>query len=144
MRTQVPSLASLSGLRIQRCRELWCRLQIQLGSHAVVALVYRGQKMQLRLGPLTWELPNAAPVAQKKTKKKGKVVMVGWLIFPSSCGIRGNRPRACWIHILMYCGKEVRETRSSVSGWRCSSCALTMTPSHYNPFVSTLPHLPSF
>ena len=28
MRTQVRSLALLSGLRIQRCHELWCRLQL--------------------------------------------------------------------------------------------------------------------
>ena len=33
------SLASLSGLRIQRCRELWCRSQMQLGSSIVVAVV---------------------------------------------------------------------------------------------------------
>ena len=32
MRTQVPSLALLSGLRIWRCRELWCRWQTQLRS----------------------------------------------------------------------------------------------------------------
>ena len=38
MRMQVQSLASLSGLRIQRCRELWCSLQTQLGSHVAVAL----------------------------------------------------------------------------------------------------------
>ena len=37
-RMQVWSLASLSGLRIQRCRELWCRLQMQLGSRLAVAL----------------------------------------------------------------------------------------------------------
>ena len=30
MRTQVQSLASLSGLRIQCCRELWLRLQTWL------------------------------------------------------------------------------------------------------------------
>ena len=28
----------LSGLTIRRCRELWCRLQTQLGSHVAVAL----------------------------------------------------------------------------------------------------------
>ena len=28
----VRSLASLSGLRIWHCRELWCRLQMWLGS----------------------------------------------------------------------------------------------------------------
>ena len=35
---QVPSLASLSGLRIQCCCELWCSLQRQLGSGIAVAV----------------------------------------------------------------------------------------------------------
>ena len=41
MRMQVPSLASasLSGLRIQHCGELWYRSQKQLGSHVAVAVV---------------------------------------------------------------------------------------------------------
>ena len=39
MRLQVQSVASLSGLRIRRCRELWCRAQMQLGSDFAVALV---------------------------------------------------------------------------------------------------------
>ena len=39
MRTQVQSLALLSGLRIQCCPQLWCRLQIQLGSCVAVAVV---------------------------------------------------------------------------------------------------------
>ena len=30
------SLASLSGLRIRHCCELWCRLQMQLGSGVTV------------------------------------------------------------------------------------------------------------
>ena len=33
-----PTSALLSGLRIQRCRELWCGLQTQLGSRVAVAL----------------------------------------------------------------------------------------------------------
>ena len=37
-RTQVRPLASLSGLRIRRCPELWCRSQMRLGSHVAVAL----------------------------------------------------------------------------------------------------------
>ena len=37
MRLRVWSLASLSGLRIWRCRELWCRLQTWLGSCAVAS-----------------------------------------------------------------------------------------------------------
>ena len=39
MSFRVQSLASLSGLRIWRCCELWCRSQTQLGSHVAVALV---------------------------------------------------------------------------------------------------------
>ena len=42
MRLWIPSLASSSGLRIQCCRELWCRLQTQLGSGIAVALVQAG------------------------------------------------------------------------------------------------------
>ena len=35
----VQSLASLSGLRIWYCRELWCRSPTQLGSNVAVAVV---------------------------------------------------------------------------------------------------------
>ena len=38
MRTWIRSLASLSGLRIWRCRELWCGSQTRLGSHVAVAV----------------------------------------------------------------------------------------------------------
>ena len=38
MRTQVQSLASLSGLWIQHCRELLCRSQTQLEFHIAVAV----------------------------------------------------------------------------------------------------------
>ena len=31
-------LASLSGLRIRHCHELWCRSQMWLGSHVAVAV----------------------------------------------------------------------------------------------------------
>ena len=37
MRMRVPSLASLSGLGIQRCHELWCRWQMWLRSWIAVA-----------------------------------------------------------------------------------------------------------
>ena len=53
MRTWVRSLASLRGLRIWRCHELWCR-------PAVVALI----------GPLAWEPSFAASAALKKRPKK--------------------------------------------------------------------------
>ena len=39
MRLQVQALASLSGLRIWCCRELWYRSQMWLGSCVAVALV---------------------------------------------------------------------------------------------------------
>ena len=42
MRTLFQSLASLSGLRIQSCHELWCRLQMRLRSDVAVALVQAG------------------------------------------------------------------------------------------------------
>ena len=38
LRTRVWSLASLSGLRIQHCRELWCRSKMWLRSHVAVAV----------------------------------------------------------------------------------------------------------
>ena len=38
-RTQVQSLASLSGLKIRHCRELWCRLQMRFRFHIAVAVV---------------------------------------------------------------------------------------------------------
>ena len=37
MRFWVRSLASLSGLRMGRCRELWCRSQTRLGYDVTVA-----------------------------------------------------------------------------------------------------------
>ena len=42
MRIQVQSLALLSGLRIGRCHELWCRLQMWLGSGIAMAVAVAG------------------------------------------------------------------------------------------------------
>ena len=39
VRLRVRSLASLPGIRIWRCRELWCRSQTWLGSLVAVAVV---------------------------------------------------------------------------------------------------------
>ena len=39
-RLRVPSLVSLSGLRIQRCHELWCRSQTRLRSGIAVATAW--------------------------------------------------------------------------------------------------------
>ena len=42
MRLQVRSLASLSGLRIPSCCELWCRSQTQLRSGVAVTVAWAG------------------------------------------------------------------------------------------------------
>ena len=63
MRFRIQSLASLSGLRIRRCCELWCRSQTWLGSCIAVAPIR----------PLSWEPQYAVGVALKRPPpKKGK------------------------------------------------------------------------
>ena len=57
MKLQVRSLASLSGLRIWHCRELWCR-------PAATALMQ----------PLAWEPPYAVGVALKSKNQTNKHV----------------------------------------------------------------------
>ena len=59
MRLWVRSLALLSGSRIQRCCELWCRLSATAP-----------------IGPLAWEPPYATDVALKKKKKK--IIAISW------------------------------------------------------------------
>ena len=48
MRTQVRSLASLCGLGIWRCHELWCRWQTWLGSGVAVVVALKRQKKKER------------------------------------------------------------------------------------------------
>ena len=62
----VRSLALLNGLRIQYCRELWCRLQTRLGSAPI--------------RPLAWEPPYAAEAAQRNSKKKKELEVVSMRI----------------------------------------------------------------
>ena len=68
MRTQVRSLALLSGLRIWCCCELWYGSQTQLRSCIAVAVVYAGSYSLIQ--PLAWEPPYASDVALKKYKNK--------------------------------------------------------------------------
>ena len=60
---QVQSLGLISGLRIQRCPELWCRSQTWLGSQVSVAVVEAAAAAPIQ--PLAWEPPCAADVALK-------------------------------------------------------------------------------
>jgi len=77
MRLRVRSLASLSGLRIWHCCELWCRLQTWLWYRlAATALI----------GPLAWEPPYATGAAlekakRQKKKKKPKIWSLRYKIF---------------------------------------------------------------
>ena len=70
-------LGLLSGLRIQCCRELWCRSQTQLD----LALLWlrRRPAAKAAIKPLAWESPCATGAAlrrqkdKKKKKKKKKI-----------------------------------------------------------------------
>ena len=70
MRLRVRSLASLSGSRIRRYRELWCGLQTRLGSHIAVAVVQAGGYSSD--STLAWEPPYALGAALKSKKQKEK------------------------------------------------------------------------
>jgi len=74
MRTQVLSLALLSGLRIQHCCELWYRLQMWLGSGIAVAIAVA------LIQPFAMELPYAMDVALKWPKKKKKSLLCSFLV----------------------------------------------------------------
>ena len=72
MRMQVRSLASLSGLRIWDCCELWWRLQMPLRSHVAVPVASAEATALIR--PLAWEPPYAVGAAPKGQKTKKKVL----------------------------------------------------------------------
>jgi len=71
MRLRVGSLASLRGLRIQHCRELWCRLKTQLRSGVAVAVVEAGSNSSNSTPSLRTSIGHGySPEKDKKTKKK--------------------------------------------------------------------------
>ena len=69
MTLRVRFLASLSGLRIRRWLELWCRSQTRPGSGVLLRLWCRLAAIVL-IRPLTWESPCSTGAALKKKKKK--------------------------------------------------------------------------
>ena len=83
MRFQVLSLASLSGLRIQHCSELWCGSQTWL--RYPLLWLWRRRESTAPIRPLAWEPPYAVGAALEKTKKKERkkkicsVKKVTWL-----------------------------------------------------------------
>ena len=75
--------ASLSGLRIRHCRELWCRSQSRLGSGVAVAVAVASScSSNLTPGLGTYMCRRCSPKKTKKvtaeheTKKKKKVSYV--------------------------------------------------------------------
>ena len=80
MRTQVQPLASLSGLGIWRCRELWCSLDLAL----LWLWLWRRPAAAVLIGPQAWEPPYAAGAALK-SKKKGKKKRI--MFWPHPCCI---------------------------------------------------------
>ena len=70
MRMQIWSMALLNGLRIQCCRELWCRLQTR-SDPALLWLQCRPVVIAL-IWPPAWEPPYSTGVALKSKKKKKK------------------------------------------------------------------------
>ena len=67
MRLQVLSLALLSGLRIQRCHELWCRSQTK--SDLALLWLWRRLAATAPISPLAWEPAYAEGAALEMAKK---------------------------------------------------------------------------
>ena len=74
----VRSLAPLSGLSIQCCRELQYRSQMQLWSNLALLWLWHRPAAAALIRPLAWEPPYLAGTAlksQKKKKKKSKIFL---------------------------------------------------------------------
>ena len=67
---QVQSLASLGGLGIRHCHELWCRLQT--GSDPALLWLWCMLTATAPIRPLAWEAPYAAGAALEMAKKDKK------------------------------------------------------------------------
>ena len=72
MRTRVPSLALLSGLRIQHCCELWCRSQTRLRSCIAVAVAWASSCRSISTPSLGISICRGHGPWGKKKEKKGQ------------------------------------------------------------------------
>ena len=72
MRLWVRSLASLSGIRIQHCCELWCRLQRWLRCGIAVAMVWTSGYSSHWTPSMGTPYAAALDKTKKKKKKKKK------------------------------------------------------------------------
>src|SRR5512134_2112105 len=78
MRLRVRSLPLLSGLRIWRCRELWCRLQTQLGSHVAVSVMQDGSCSSNSTPSLGTSICHRCSPKKFKKKKKSNDQVPMW------------------------------------------------------------------
>ena len=72
---EVQTLASLSGLGMQRCCELWCRSQTQLGSCVAVALVQASSCSSDLTPGLGTSICRGCSPKKKKKKKKNPLIL---------------------------------------------------------------------
>ena len=69
MRTEVQSLALLSGLRIRHCR-MSCGVGHKYGLDLALLWLWRRLGTKALIRPLAWELPYVAGAALRRQKKK--------------------------------------------------------------------------
>ena len=115
MRLWVRSLALLSGLRIQGCRELWCMSQMPLRFGIAVAVAELAPAAPI--WPLAWELPCAVPASLKKKN-----------LYISTAPLHGNPPRCSGISL-----KETFKVKF-LGHWHQS--VIKPSPSHHQKWIS--------
>ena len=145
---QVRSLASLSGLRIQGCHELWCRSQTQLRSGIAVALVQvssyssdltpgLGISMCHRCGP-----KKQSKAKQNKTKDGRQKIKEDWILEAPVVSQEGSV-------VSWKCWNQVRSPawHRRLKIWHCHCCGLgyscgsDLTPGPGAPYAMGWPKM---
>ena len=82
MKTQVQSVSSLSGLRIQYCHELWCSLQMWLGSLIAVAVVEAGSCSSNLTSSLGTSICHNSKKTKTQNKTKNLIDSINYYLIP--------------------------------------------------------------
>ena len=115
MRLRVRSLASRSGLRIQRCRELWCRSQTRLRSCVAVAVVWAGGYRSNWTPSLGTSIclgcgPKKTKTNQRRNPRNSQLARVGESALPPA-------PRSCLPSLDTHgCSNCCKPSRKSLNG----------------------------
>ena len=109
MRMWVLSLASLSGLRIQHCCELWYGLQRQLGSGVAVALAWAGRyssDLTPSLGTSIYQVCSHPSPKKKKKEKEMQDECVLEIYYTTSClwltALRGTVKNLLRVDLMLH------------------------------------------